>query len=272
MANRTLIDALLEASTGVKIAVLAALTLWAAVVVWLIPPIAQDQAYHAFADRNRLWGIPHFGDVASNLGFLLAGVPGLVFVLGRRGRQLFHRRGERWPYLAYFAGLALTFLGSGYYHLDPNNATLVWDRLALIIPVMALLAAFIVDRVHARLGVTVALPLLLVLGIGSVISWYLSELAGHGDLRFYGLVQAVPVVLIPLICLLFRGRHTSGKYVVYMFLWYALARVCELFDQQIHGLLGGLVSGHTLKHLTAAAAAYTILAMLRAAAKEPAIG
>ena len=52
-----------------------------------------------------------------------------------------------------------------------------------------------------------------------------------------------------------------------MVFWYLLARICELLDRQIDGVLGGLVSGHTLKHLFAAVAAYAMLAMLRAASR-----
>jgi hypothetical protein len=36
---------------------------------------------------------------------------------------------------------------------------------------------------------------------------------------------------------------------------------------RLYGALGGLVSGHTLKHILAAIAGYTVLAMLRATSK-----
>jgi len=249
------------------IAILAAVTAAAAIAASFVPAFPQDPAYHDFADRSRVLGIAHFGDVASNLGFLLVGTLGLAFMAGRRGARLFAVPGERWPFRLYFAGLAAAALGSGYYHLDPSNAALAWDRLALSVPTMALLAAFIVDRIHNGLAALATLPVLLILGAGSVVTWHLSEAAGHGDLRFYALVQILPVLLIPLICLLFEGRHTSGKYVLYMVFWYLLARICELLDRQIDGVLGGLVSGHTLKHLFAAVAAYAMLAMLRAASR-----
>ena len=70
------------------------------------------------------------------------------------------------------------------------------------------------------------------------------------------------MLAIPLICLLFPGRHTTGKHVFYMVVWYSLAKICEHFDGEIFALLGSTVSGHTLKHLFAAIATYMVLAML----------
>jgi hypothetical protein len=43
---------------------------------------------------------------------------------------------ERWLYLVMFAGLSLTAFGSGYYHLAPDNARLVWDRIAIMMVFM----------------------------------------------------------------------------------------------------------------------------------------
>jgi hypothetical protein len=130
---------------------------------------------------------------------------------------------------------------------------------------MALLSAFITDRIHTRVGVVVMLPLLLAIGIVTVMYWHVTEAAGHGDLRPYGLVQFYPMLAIPLICLLFPGRHTTGKHVFYMAVWYSLAKICEHFDGEIFALLGETVSGHTLKHIFAAIATYMVLEMLRGA-------
>jgi hypothetical protein len=46
------------------------------------------------------------------------------------------------------------------------------------------------------------------------------------------------------------------------FLFYVLAKLFELLDGPIYSL-GNIVSGHTLKHITAALACYCILRMLR---------
>ncbi len=253
-----------------RVGIVLAVALAAAGAALWVPPFAQDPAYHAFADRRAVLGIPNFADVVSNAAFLVVGALGLAFVSGHRGRATFTDLPERVSYLAFFAGLALTAVGSAYYHWAPANGTLVWDRLALTAPLMALTAAFVADRIDGRIGAFVVLPLLLVLGSVGVGHWHLSEAAGQGDLRGYILVQVLPLLAIPLICLLFPGRHTRGGYVLAMFLWYAAARLSELFDREIFGVLGGLVSGHTLKHLLAAGAAVMVLAMLRAAACAPA--
>ncbi len=253
-----------------RVGIVLAVALAAAGAALWVPPFAQDPAYHAFADRRAVLGIPNLADVVSNAAFLVVGALGLAFVSGRRGRALLAELPQRLPYLAFFAGLLLTAAGSAWYHLGPSNGTLVWDRLALTAPLMALTAAFVTDRIHGRIGAFVVLPLLLVLGSVGVLHWHFSETAGQGDLRGYILVQALPLLAIPLICLLFPGRHTRGGYVLAMFLWYTAARLCEVFDREIFGALGGLVSGHTLKHLLAAGATVMVLAMLRAATRAPA--
>jgi hypothetical protein len=157
-----------------------------------VPPIAQDPTYHDFADQRSLLGIANFGDVVSNVGFVVVGLLGLTYVVGRRGMTVPPAASDCWPYAVFFVGVALVAVGSGYYHLAPSNGTLLWDRLPMTVAFMALFAAFIVDRIHSRLGVTVMLPLLIALGIASIAYWHVTEAAGHGDLRFYDLVQFYP--------------------------------------------------------------------------------
>ncbi len=43
-------------------------------------------------------------------------------------------------------------VGSGYYHLSPSNATLVWDRIPMSIAIMALLSIVIGEYMSIRLG------------------------------------------------------------------------------------------------------------------------
>ena len=83
-----------------------------------------------------MFGIDNFFDVISNLGFLIVGMVGLVIVFG--GRAQFEFRSERWPYAVFFLGVLLTALGSGYYHLAPDNESLFWDRLPMTIAFMGL--------------------------------------------------------------------------------------------------------------------------------------
>jgi hypothetical protein len=234
-----------------------------ATVFVFLPRIPQPQSYHAFADQRSLLGIPNFGDVVSNLPFAVIGLLGIVFLL-RSGSDPasghFLDLRERWPYLVAFVGLLLTAFGSSYYHLDPNNARLVWDRLPMTVVFMSMVAAVIAERVQLRLGL-ILLPLLLLIGIASVLQWYASELDGVGDLRFYAAVQAYSALVL-LIVLLFPTRYSRGSDLANIVGFYALAKVLELLDKPIFHA-GHMVSGHTLKHLAAAAAGYWLLRMLQ---------
>jgi hypothetical protein len=247
-----------------RVAVLIALFAVAAIAVLFVAPIPQDPAYHLFADTRAWLGIPNFGDVASNLGFALVGALGLRSVLGARGRDLFDAPSESWPYLTFFAAIGLVSLGSAYYHASPDNAHLFWDRLPMTIAFMALLYAFLSDRIG---GVAQRwawlLPALVAAGFASLLYWDWTEAQGRGDLRLYAMVQFYPMVALPVICWLFpNARYTRGLYLVWIILWYAAAKIFEHFDAWILEALGGTISGHSLKHLASAVAAYMIWRMV----------
>jgi hypothetical protein len=242
---------------------LLAVTAIVAAIALLLPRIPQPQEYHMFADQRGFLGLPHFGDVASNLAFAGIGLWGLVFLLRLNSEQIprhFLDRRERWPYLFVFVGMLLTAFGSWYYHLHPNNASLVWDRLPMTIAFTSLVAAVIAERISLRAGLWL-LPILLLIGLGSVLQWYMSEVHGAGDLRFYAAVQAYSILVL-LIALFFPPRYTRGSDLAVVASFYALAKVLEMLDKPIFGA-GHIVSGHTLKHLAAAAAGYWILRMLQ---------
>jgi hypothetical protein len=239
------------------------LTAVVAAAALLLPRIPQPQSYHMFADRRSFLGIPNFGDVVSNLPFAAVGLWGLVFLLRSGSEQnpkQFVDSRERWPYLIIFAGLLLTAFGSSYYHLHPGNARLVWDRLPMTVVFMSLVSATLAERVSLRAGLWL-LPVLLLIGAGSVLQWHLSELSGAGDLRFYSAVQAYAVLFL-LIALLLPPRYTRGSDLAIVAGFYVLAKVLELLDKPVFELTGHNISGHTLKHLAAASAAYWILRML----------
>ena len=124
---------------------------------------------------------------------------------------------------------------------------------------MSLVSAIIVERISPRAGLWL-LPVLLAIGLGSVLQWHLSELHGAGDLRFYSAVQAYSTLFL-LIALLLPSSYTRGADLAIVAGLYVLAKVLEILDRPIFEL-GHLVSGHTLKHLAAAAAGYWILRML----------
>lgn len=155
-----------------------------------------------------------------------------------------------------FAGVALVFFGSAHYHGNPNDNTLVWDRLPMTIAFMALFAALISEHMAS----TVEIPLLAValpIGLLSVLWWQSS-----GDLRIYIWVQGAPLLAIPYVVAAFPGRYTLRHYLIYGVALYALAKAAELFDHEIYSATAGIISGHSLKHLLAAAAVFCVLLML----------
>jgi hypothetical protein len=243
---------LTPASWRVRLLLLLGLTLSAAGAALAVPPLAQPPWYHQFADQRPLLGIPHALNVLSNLPFVVVGLLGVLFVTSPAARRLggpFLGAGERLRFGVLFAAIALTGLGSAYYHADPGNARLVWDRLPLAVAFMAFFAITLAERVHPRTA-ALFVPLVL-LGGASVVYWHLSEVHGSGDLRLYLFVQFYPLLATPVILLLFPARYTRTADLVAALLCYLLAKALELLDAQVYAQ-GGFVSGHTLKHLVAA--------------------
>lgn len=228
------------------------------------PPIPQDPAFHRFADIRVLGGIPRFGNVVSNLPFTLVGLVGLWGVTGARSRVLFEVPCDGRPYRVFFAAVAMIGLGSAYYHWEPSTERLFWDRLPMAVAFMAFLAAVTADRIDRRAGIVWILPVAVGLGVASLVYWIWSESIGRGDLGPYALIQFGPMLILPLMCLLFRERRlTDDLYLLGVLVVYGLAIAVAAFDLEVLNLTGGLISGHSLKHLIAACACAMPLAMLR---------
>jgi len=231
-------------------------------VLLFVGPIPQDPAYHRFADESIVCGVPHFGDVVTNLAFVLVGLHGLGVIIRRRrdGRVLADPR-DAYGYLALFGGTVLTGLGSAWYHLDPTTPSLFWDRLPMTVVFTSLVAVLIGERVSPPWGRRLLLPLLIV-GAGSALQWHLSELAGRGDVRWYGFVQFYPILALILVLRLFPPRYTHAHYFWALAAGYGVAKVFEVADAAIWSL-NGVVSGHSLKHVFAALGMWAIVGMLR---------
>lgn len=243
---------------NLRIGLLVAFTLLSVAAAFLLPAVPQPLDYHHFADTREAFGIRNFLDVSSNLAFAIAGVAGLIVTL--RPRTSFAHTSERWPYGVFFAGVLLTAAGSAYYHLAPDNETLFWDRLPMTIGFMSLLSAQIVDRINARLGVALLVPLLLI-GMGSVVYWIVTERAGHGNVVPYAALQAYSVVILVALAATHPSRYTHGAAIYAVFGAYVLAKVFEHFDRELLAL-GGIISGHSVKHIAAAIGALVVCRML----------
>jgi hypothetical protein len=231
-----------------------------------LPPIPQDQNYHAFADDRMMLGVPNYLNVVSNFPFFVVGVLGLWLLLRQgavRPDGPVQEYVERWPLLVLFAGILLTAFGSSYYHLAPDNDRLVWDRIPMTVAFMGFFASMIGERISVRAGAWLLWPLVW-LGIASVFEWHMGELRDAGDLRLYGFVQFYPLLTIPLLIYLFPARYTRGRDVFIALGWYLLAKVLEIgaVDHGIYSA-GHFVSGHTLKHLAAAMGTFWLFLMVR---------
>jgi hypothetical protein len=234
--------------TDNRLKLMLAIVIVAMIAIFSIDPIAQEPGYHNFADHRRILGIANFFNVLSNLPFVIIGIMGIWLVAQ-------HQETDDWTelrpmYLAFFVGVLLTGFGSAYYHYQPGNQTLLWDRLPMTIAFMALFCTIVGEYVSTQLAGKLFAPLL-IFGAASVVYWYVTELNGHGDLRAYVLVQFLPVLLIPLILWLFTSKLNSDKYIWGVIGAYAISKLMELFDAELYRTLG-LLSGHSLKHLTAA--------------------
>ena len=205
----------------------------------LVPPIPQPQDYQHFADDKTVLGIPNFWNVVSNLPFILVGAIGLWQV-----RDLSAR--------IFFFGVFLTGFSSSYYHWNPNDAGLFWDRLPMSVAFMAILANAIEERIDAKVGRALLLPLV-TLGIASLLLWRQTD-----DLRLYGWVQFFPCLVLPLIFWLFVPKYSGTWYWFAAAGWYLLAKVLEYADAAIYSA-GHIMAGHAIKHLAAAGACYAIL-------------
>lgn len=246
-----------------RVIILIALFIFVLGGVLNIDPVPQDPDYHHFADMRSWWGLSNFGDVVSNFGFAIVGVLGLSTLMKAKGRQVFDEELDSRPYFVFFSGIVLVSLGSAYYHLSPDNNSLLWDRLPMTLAFMSLFAAVISDRIDQPTGVRFLLPLFVMAGAMSLLYWGWTESTGMGDLRFYGLVQFFPILALPVICWLFpKSKYTGERYLVWIVFWYGVAKALEYFDSQVYVLLGETISGHSLKHVAAAAAAYTVLKMI----------
>ena len=226
----------------------------AVIAALAVPRVAQDPAYHQFADTRPLLGIPNSLNVLSNLPFAVVGLAGLVAVARMRNW-------ERWPYAALFAGVALTSIGSAYYHLAPDNWTLVWDRLPMTVGFMGLLTAVLAERVSRRAARALFAPLL-VFGAISVIYWYWSEVRSAGDLRLYALVQFGSLLVILIALVASPSRDGDDRYFYLGLGAYLLAKLFEYADVSIYNA-GHIVSGHTIKHVMAAVGLWFLVVMLR---------
>ena len=229
------------------------------IAIFFMQPIAQDQVYHQFSDQNTLFFIPNFWNVVSNLPFILVGSMGFFAMHKQAIRGGLPEL--RAIYNAFFIGLIFTGFGSSYYHWNPNNVSLVWDRLPMTISFMAFFTVILGENISTSFAKKIFYPLLTI-GIFTVIYWIMTEMNGAGDLRPYLLVQFLPVIMIPLILWLYPSPFTDQRYILAVLIAYVIAKLLEHFDHEVFEMFG-VISGHSIKHLVAALGTYFFYLALR---------
>lgn len=220
---------------------------------------------HPFVDARSWWGIPNTLDVLSNLPILVLGMWGLWrWPRTLRPVEASHQ-GEHASSAAmqmglpiFFAGLVLTGVGSALYHAYPSGLTLVGDRLGMAVTFAAAMGMALTDRAGYRVGQLAwraALPMAV---LSSALPW-----AQHLVLPWV-VVQFGGIALLLALFGLSSRRSLHGRAFPLLALlgWYALAKCLEAGDAWVWSVTGEWVSGHSLKHLAAAMAAWPVLRLM----------
>ena len=220
------------------------------------PMLPASAHQHTLADQRALWGIPCALDVLSNLPFAIAGLWGLVTL--RRVAPGMLDAPSRALASLFFAGLVCTAAGSALYHWHPQDAGLLWDRLGMVLPFAGLLGLAAASRVSARAGAAAAGTVLLA-GPLAVLWW-----SHSGNLLPWAVVQLGGMLVVLALACLPRRDGALALHLGAVMALYALAKLFEAADHAVFEATGQAVSGHSLKHVLAAAAAWPVLAALAA--------
>lgn len=247
-----------------------------------VEPIKQQQTYHDFADkrlflcachsdglflppnsdvgRNRKAGfiIPNFGDVVSNVVILIGGLSGTILLRLKDVGEVDDIR--LWQLevclpIFFYSTIAISF-GSTYYHWNPSNQTLVWDRLPMTVAFVSIFCYMLEDYLEQGIGSSLLSPLIFI-GVMSVLYWNWTD-----DLRLYALVQFLPLVVMTVLVIFCQSRYGGAMQHSLALMLYALAKVCEDRDYKIWRITNKTISGHSLKHILAGMASVMIATLL----------
>jgi hypothetical protein len=219
-----------------------------------LPSIEQNQNYHNFADQRVLFGVNNAFDTLSNLAFIMVGILGLVNFYNNQYIKISNSFSVILN--LFFIAIILTGLGSSFYHLSPNDFTLVFDRLAMSLVFASILAMLAYLKISPRFGLH-TLAELLILAPLTVLIWKF-----NGNLTPYVVLQFGGIILVILTLLLTKTRM-QGPCFTSLIILYGAAKLVEFYDEKIFNLSQNLISGHTLKHLIAALAVIIFVSPLK---------
>lgn len=225
--------------------------------LFFVHPIHQNLSYHNFAEQRFLVGIPHWGDVITNLSFAIAGVLLLAF---KNNIECYPGQKNVF-YLFIFSCIALC-LGSGYYHYNPNNYGLLWDRATMLLGfALILLDTAIRYNIISHKNLLIKIFLMELLFLITLFPWVYFD-----RLELYVLAQFFVMSVMPLLAIknyleqkvshngLLTNKNAMHQHILYMFLFYSLAKFFEHYDVLFYNLIG--FSGHSIKHICYAIALY----------------
>ena len=160
------------------------------------------------------------------------------------------------PCIVRQAGLLLTAAGSVFYHLQPDALRLAADRAGMAVAFAGLIGFAVCERVSQRAGwpaawFVLAAGLLAVAvfhATGNVLPWAVLQFGGMLLVFVLALARPVPGAI--------------GFKLGWVIFFYALAKLFELSDHALYEATHHVVSGHSVKHLTAALAALPVLQAL----------
>jgi hypothetical protein len=217
-----------------------------AIILVFLSPMKQDPHYHEFADTCAHMGIFNFHNVFSNILFTV------FSFLGFR-HYLHDKKGRGISWLVFLIGVFLVAPGSAYYHYNPTNQTLIWDRIPMTMAFMGL-TAFAFTEVFQLKREWPVLLLFLAIGFYSIFHWII-----FNDLRIYGWVQLTPILVYLYMAIFLPTPSLRPKYLGVAVLFYLLAKATEHNDLFIYNLLG--YSGHSLKHILASFSVFSLIEM-----------
>jgi hypothetical protein len=192
-------------------------------------------------------------DTLSNGVFLIVAVAGWLAM--RQAPTI--APGTRMALHTLCLGLVCTCLGSGVYHAWPSAFTLVLDRLGMAVAFAGVLGLALAGHLCGASARATTTPLLTTLlaaaGLAAVLPWAMNNLLPWIVVQFGGVLLLLWAAWAPSASSELRVRY--GWVVA----WYALAKAFEANDEAIFRWTHEWVSGHTLKHVAAALAAWPVV-------------
>ncbi|XP_018446743.1 uncharacterized protein LOC108818307 isoform X2 [Raphanus sativus] len=188
--------------------------------------------HHVFADKRNFMGVPNTLNVMTNFPFLIIGVLGFVLCVGGSFFNI-SLKGEIWGWTLFYASVSSLAFGSAYYHLKPDDNTIVWDTLPFF----------------GRES-------------GGESRIELPRLASVHFISQRCLRQLIPCLAIPIMTVLLPPKYTHSRFWLLATAAHSVSKIEGLADSKIYNANGYIISGHSLGHLCSALSMLLLSVML----------